>query len=102
MSSLQSTWPRECVDYCVWRPEHPSLVEGLLADPPDASVLYSLDTLEESGQSASSIVINLKIGEGIRIGRLQCYFPRSESAAGITIDRWVSVVGDHLPLEIGR
>ena len=102
MSSLQSTRPRECVDHCVWRPENPSLVEGLLADPPDASVLYSLDTLEKSGQSASSIVINLRIGEDTRIGRLQCYFPGSESAAGITIDRWVSVVGSHLTLEIGR
>lgn len=102
MSGLQSARPPEGIDYCTWRPDDPKLVEGLLADPPEANILYFLDAVEKSSQSATSVIIGMKTREGIRIGKLQCYFPHSESPADITFDRWVSVVGGHLALEIQR
>lgn len=102
MSGLQPAGQQAGIDYCVWHPEDSNLVGDLLADPLDATVLYSFDALEKTSQSASSIVIGMKTREGSRIGRLQCYFPRSESTSDITIDRWVSVVGGHLTLEVRR
>jgi hypothetical protein len=44
----------------------------------------------------------MKTRAGIGLGTLQCFFPRAESAANIDFDRWVSVVGGHLTLEIRR
>ena len=44
----------------------------------------------------------MKSHPGIRLGTLQCFFPRAESEANIEFDRWVSVVGGHLTLEIRR
>jgi hypothetical protein len=102
MSGLQSAWPPGGVDCCVWRPEDPNLAEDRLLNPDGATVLYSLEVPARDGQSAPSIVIGIKTREGIRIGRLQCYFPRSESAADISVGRWISIVGGHITLEIRR
>jgi hypothetical protein len=102
MSVLQSPRPPEGVDCCIWHPEDPNLVEDLLTDREDANLLYSLESLERNSRSAPSIIIGLKISGGNRIGRLECYFPHSDSTADITVDRWISVVGGHLSLEIRR
>ena len=102
MSGLQSARPPEGVDCCVWRPEDPNLAEDRLLDPDGATVLFSLEVPARDGQSAPSIVIGIRTREGIRIGRLQCYFPRSESAADVSVGRWISIVGGHITLEIRR
>ncbi len=102
MSGLQSARPPEGVDCCVWRPEDPNLTEDRLLDPDGATVLFSLEVPARDGQSAPSIVIGIGTREGIRIGRLQCYFPRSESAADVSVGRWISIVGGHITLEIRR
>jgi hypothetical protein len=100
MSDLRVAKPREGVDYCLWHPGDPGLVGRLLADPPAADVSCSLDTRDKSSRSAASVTFDLKTRSGVPLGRLQCYFPRAESAADVTLDRWVSVVGGHLTLEI--
>jgi hypothetical protein len=102
MSSLPQNRPPEGMDYCVWNPDDADLVGRLLANPPDPDVVHSLGTLGKSSQSAASIFFDFKTGPGVRIGRLQCYFPRAQSAAEISVDRWVSIVGGHLTLEIMR
>jgi hypothetical protein len=102
MSALRSALPPEGVDCCIWQPEDPNLAENLLLDSDDGTTLYSLEVPARSDQSEPSIVISLKTRGGNRIGRLQCYFPRSDSAADISVGRWISVVGGHLSLEIRR
>jgi hypothetical protein len=102
MSNLQTTTPAEGMDYCVWHPADPNLVGRLLSDPPDAGVSCSLGVRDKSSRSAMSVVFDLKTSGDIRLGQLQCYFPRAESVADVSFDRWVSVVGGHLTLEIRR
>ncbi len=102
MSSPLSAKPQEGADYCAWRPGAANLVDRFLANPPDADVSYSVEGFDKNSQSAASIVFDMKTHAGIRLGRLQCFFPHAESAANIDIDRWVSVVGGHLTLEIRR
>ncbi len=100
MSILQSIKPGEGMDYCAWHPEDPRLVARLLASPPDADLAYAMKVLEKTNLSPASILFEMKTGAGVPLGRLQCYFPRAVSPAEISVDRWVSIVGAHLTLEI--
>jgi len=102
MSSPLSARLQEGADYCAWRPGAANLVDRLLANEPGADVSYSVEGFDKNSQSAASIVFDMKTHTGIRVGTLQCFFPRTESAANINFDRWVSVVGGHLTLEIRR
>ncbi len=102
MSGLQSSRPPEGIDCCVWQPEDSNLVDDLLLNPEALTVLYYLEIPARSGQPNPSIIIGVKTRQGIRIGKLQCYFPRSESASDISIGRWISIVGGHLSLQIRR
>ncbi len=102
MSRLQLARPPEGVDCCVWQSEDPSLAEDLLMNPDGATVLYSLEVPAKGSQPGPTIVIAIKTRAGIRVGRLRCYFPSSESAADISVGRWISVVGGHITLEIRR
>jgi hypothetical protein len=102
MSSFPPAKPQEGVDYCAWHPEALNLVDSLLKSQPDADVSYSIEAFDKNSKSAASIAFSMKTQAGIRLGTLQCFFPRIESAATINFDRWVSVVGGHLLLEIQR
>ena len=102
MSSPLSAKLQEGADYCAWRPGAANLVDRFLANTPDADVSYSVEAFDKNNQSAASIVFDMKTRAGIGLGTLQCFFPRAESAANIDFDRWVSVVGGHLTLEIRR
>jgi hypothetical protein len=102
MSSPLSAKPQEGADYCTWRPGAANMVDCLLANEPDVEVLYSIESFDKNSRSAASIVFDMKTDTGIRLGTLQCFFPRAESAANIAFDRWVSVVGSHITLETRR
>jgi len=102
MSSTQSAQLREGADYCVWRPGDTNLVDRFLEIGPDTDVLYSLESFNKTSETPASIVFNMKNHADIRLGTLQCVFPRAASAATIDFDRWVAVVGSHLTLEILR
>ena len=102
MSSLLAARLPEGGDYCGWSPGDASLVEGLLTNPPDADVTYSMEAFDKSGRSPASILFDVKTHSGTVLGALRCIFPHAESAATITFDRWVSIVGGHLTLEIRR
>ena len=100
-SSLSAKLP-ESADYCAWRPAAANLGDRLLANEPDADISYSVEAFNKTSQTPASIVFDMKTHTGIRLGTLQCVFPHAESAANIDFDRWVSIVGGHLTLEIRR
>jgi hypothetical protein len=102
MSIPLSAKLQEGADYCAWRPGAANLVNRFLANEPDADVSYSVEAFDKNSRSAASIVFDMKTHAGIHLGTLQCFFPRTESAANIDFDRWISVVGGHLTLEIRR
>ena len=102
MSSPPSAKLQEGADYCTWHPVAADLVDRLLANEPDADVSYSVEAFDKNSLAAASIVFYMKTHAGIRLGTLQCFFPRAESGANIDFDRWVSVVGGHLTLEVRR
>jgi hypothetical protein len=102
MLSPQSAKLPQGTDYCAWHPAAADLVDRLLANQPEAGVSYSVEGFDKNSVEAASIVFYLRTHAGNRIGTLQCFFPRAESAANIDFDRWVSIVGGHLTLETRR
>ena len=100
LSSLQSASATGGADFCVWLPGSASTIDHLLANDPTEPVKYSVMAHDQDGQSSTSIVFDIRTPAGVHLGTLQCMFPRASSAASITFDRWKSVVGDHLTLEI--
>ena len=100
--SLDPAKPPTGVDYCAWRPASVSLAPRVLSDQPDAAVAYTLTTTEGNRLSPASINFDLKTHNGSRLGTLQCFFPKAESAASISFDRWLSIAGANLTLEIHR
>jgi hypothetical protein len=100
-SSLSAKLP-ESADYCAWRPAAENLADRFLANDPDADVSYSVEAFNKTSQTPASIVFDMKTHTGIHLGTLQCVFPRAESVSSVDFDRWVSVVGGHLTLEIRR
>jgi len=90
--------PRD-VDYCAWRPLN--LPARALSNEPDTEVAYALTSTDGGKTSPASVTVDLKTHTGSRIGTLQCVFVRTESASSITMERWLSVVGGHLNLEVG-
>ncbi len=93
---------REGADYCTWRAENAGAAERLLAAEPDEDILYYLEGTDRNVRSPSAIFFTIRTHSGVDLGTLKCFFPRSRSATSIEFDRWISVVGDHLTLEIRR
>jgi hypothetical protein len=102
MSSPLSVKLQDGADYCTWRPGAANLVNRILENEADVDVSYSVEASDKNSKSAASIVFNMKTHTGVSLGTLQCFFPRTKSAANIDFDRWVSVVGGHLTLEVRR
>jgi hypothetical protein len=98
VSSLKSSQPPAGADLCIWLPGDASLLDGLLTDKPD--VVYLATLKDQDGQSAASIVFDMKTRQGSHLGSLQCVFPRKPSAAGIEFERWMAIAGDSLIFEI--
>ena len=71
-----------------------------LGKEPVADIKYSVKGMDKNSRSAASIIFDMKTHTGFHLGALQCFFPHATSAATIEFDRWVSVVGSHLTLEI--
>ena len=102
ISSPLSAWPKEGADYCSWHPGDTGLVNRLLSNEPDAGVSFSMQTFDKSNRTAASIILDMRIQNGISLGTLQCFFPSAQTIASVNIDRWISIVGAHLTLEIQR
>jgi hypothetical protein len=89
-------------DYCEWRPEAADQVNRLLTGEADLEVLYSLAGYDKNSFSPASIVFALQTAAGVRLGTLQCIFQGVDSAAQVSFDRWVAIVGSHITLESRR
>ena len=90
--SLASFTPVAGADYCVWLPGPASSSGG-----PEG---YSVSAHDRDGQSATSITFQIKTASDERVGALQCFFPRASTAVSVVFDRWRSIVGPHLALEV--
>lgn len=88
------------VDYCIWTPT-PALVEAQVLDQePEKSVRIATTLNETTNLSSASVTFDWSALDGSKLGRLQCFFPRAESAGALSFDRWSAIVGDHLALEV--
>jgi hypothetical protein len=100
MSSLTGTKPPVGTDYCVWQPGTGNLVSRVLAAEPETGVAYTFKSADKDKASPASISVEMKTFTGSRLGTLQCFFQNADSVAAISVDRWVSIVGAHLTLEV--
>jgi len=99
ISPLLAARPPANADYCVWQPASAALAARLLGNDPDMDVDFSARFENGDRLSAASVVFEMKTFTGSRLGALQCFFPRTESAETVNFDRWVAVVGAHLTIE---
>ena len=102
LSSPQTVRLRNGADYCSWRPENAGAAERFLAIEPDEDILYYVEGTDRNVESPVSIVFDMRTHSGVELGTLKCSFLRNKSATSVEFNRWVSVVGDHLTLEIRR
>src|SRR5262245_1201032 len=100
MSSVESPSPAAGVDYCIWLPGAAASADLLLAANSGDRMTYTVTPHDQDARSPTSIVFNFNAPTGGHLGRLECVFPRALSAIGIPFARWMSIVGDHLALEV--
>jgi hypothetical protein len=101
VAGLASAKPADGADYCVWSPGAGDMINRLLSDEPYKDVSYSVSGLDKgAGQSTASVSFAMKTLTGTRLGTLQCFFPRTDAAGEVGYDRWTSIVGSQLKLEV--
>jgi hypothetical protein len=101
VAGLASAKPADGADYCVWSPGAGDMLNRLLSDEPDKDVSYSVSGGDRgAGQSTASVSFVMKTLTGTRLGTLQCFFPRTDAASEVGYDRWTSIVGSQLKLEV--
>jgi hypothetical protein len=98
---LSTSMPVGNQEYCVWRPGLPDQVNKLLEKIGDDSFLYSL-SFRKDLRSATSGIFDIESGNGLMVATMECYFPRSQTPAELTVNRWLSVVGTHVAIEVRR
>lgn len=97
ISALASAKPAEGADYCIWLPGTAIAASRVLSGDP---IVYGITAHNQDGQSGTSIEFAINVPDGTHLGTLQCVFPRASSATSIDFQRWLSIVGDHLLLEV--
>ncbi len=100
LSALASSAPVSGTDSCVWLPGSGGAANRLLTADSSEPVVYSVTARDQEGLSSTSITFDLKAPTGTHFGTLQCFFPRTSAAAGVTFSRWTAIVGSHLTLEV--
>jgi hypothetical protein len=88
------------VDSCLWT-STPSLVPAQILDQdPEKNVRIATILNDRSNLSPTSVTFDWSALDGSRLGRLQCFFSRADSAGAVSFDRWSAIVGVHLALEV--
>jgi len=87
-------------DYCAWQPASATLASRVLSKDPDTEVAYTLTATNGDARSPAFFNLDMKTLNGSRLGSLQCFFPRAESAGAVPLNRWVEIVGAHLTIEV--
>jgi len=93
--------PSRGKDYCVWRPSAAADTSQLLDNSKSEFIVYSLEFRKEV-QSAMSVVFKMENDNGLPLGALQCFLPKSQTPADITAGMWLSIVGTNIALEVPR
>lgn len=86
-------------EYCVWRPGLPNQVNRLIENGTGDLVLYSLAFRKEL-QAAATVVFEMENEMGFLLGTLECYFPQNQTPADVAVERWVSIVGRNIELDV--
>jgi hypothetical protein len=100
MSGLAQAHAPAGADYCIWNPTSNPALSRVLDPEPEKSVGDLITLSDGSRTSSVSVSFEMKTLDGSRLGSLQCFFPRAESAGAISFDRWNAIVGDNLSLEV--
>jgi hypothetical protein len=99
MSGLAQARAPAGADYCIWNPASNPLVSRVLDPEPEKYIANVVTLSDGSRVSPVSVSFEMK-SDGSRLGTLQCFFPRADSAGAISFDRWNAIVGDNLTLEV--
>jgi hypothetical protein len=87
-------------DYCIWTPTSALVAAQVLDQEPEKNVRIATILNDRSNLSSASVTFDWTALDGSRFGKLQCYFPKAESAGTLSFDRWSAIVGVHLILEV--
>jgi len=98
--SLDSAQSNAGMDYCMWLPASTGAASRLLEPAASEPVGYLVTVHDRDSQIPTSITIEMSPSGTVSLGKLQCIFPRASSAVGIGVDRWTSIVGSHVILEV--
>jgi hypothetical protein len=86
---------------CIWRPVSASQADRLLAKAPGVETLYTLG-FQKQASSGISVSFDMENSDSGRIGSLQCYFPKTQTPADVTVGQWNSIVGSNIVIETRR
>jgi hypothetical protein len=96
---LSTSMPVGNKEYCVWRPGLPDQLNKLLEKIGSDSLLYSL-SFRKDLRSATSAIFEIENGNGLMVATMLCYFPGTQTPAELTVNRWISVVGTHVAIDV--
>lgn len=88
------------VDYCIWTPAPALAAAQVLDQEPEKNVQIVITLNDRTNFLPASVAFDWSALDRSKLGRLQCFFPKAESAGAISFDRWSATVGAHLSLEV--
>lgn len=102
MSPAGSGRPAQGADYCLWSPAGSDRERNLLTNETAWDFLFSAQMFERSAATPVALAVDVQSRDGLHIGTLKCSFPGADKAANVDFERWVSIVGGHIMLEIRK
>jgi hypothetical protein len=78
-------------EMCIWQPDTMSSI-------PDDEMQYSLNFRKEGSSTVATF--DLETRSGVHRGRLECYFPQTQTPDVITVGRRGAIVGSIIALEM--
>src|SRR5262249_24546037 len=85
----------------VWQPVSASQADRFLAKASGLETLYTLG-FQKQASSGVSVSFDMEGSDSGRIGSLQCYFPKTQTPADVTVGQWNSIVGSNIVIEARR
>lgn len=84
--------PDKTREYCSWTPDKTPTING-------PQTVFWL-TFRKNIQSVTSAVFDMENSGGTHLGSLECFFPKAQTPSDITVERFESIVGPHLRIEV--
>src|SRR5262249_54476476 len=86
-------------DYCIWRPRSAAQANPLLDSSKMDSMVHLLE-FKKDIQAGMSAVFEVQSDSGAQVGVLQCFFPKSQTPADISLSMWRSITVSTIELEV--